>query len=75
MSSDFDGKNFVFNSFGPLTSAMQIAPPTEKTVPIILAILLKLRTLIFSNLQKKEYITNEMKFLLLYHKSPPITSL
>lgn len=63
LNSDFDDKSSVFSSFGPLTSAMQIAPPTEKSVPIILAILLKLCTLIFSNLQPKKKKRKEMKFL------------
>lgn len=45
---DFDGRNCVFNSFGPLSNAMETAPPTHTTVPNILAILLKLLGLTFS---------------------------
>ncbi|PON48417.1 hypothetical protein PanWU01x14_237060 [Parasponia andersonii] len=39
---DFDNNDGEFNSAGPLTNAITIAPPTQMTVPIILAMPFKL---------------------------------
>lgn len=46
----FAGRNSVLSSFGPFSKVMEMAPPAQKTVPAILAMLLKLRIFIFSNL-------------------------
>lgn len=48
--ADFAGRNSVLSSFGPFSKVMELAPPAQKTVPAILAMLLKLRIFIFSNL-------------------------
>jgi hypothetical protein len=39
---DFEGIFSAFSSFGPFNNAMETAPLTHITVPIILAIVLKL---------------------------------
>lgn len=50
LKKDFVGNNSVFNSLGPLSNAMAMAPLTQITVPRILEIVLRLRILTFSNL-------------------------
>lgn len=45
---DFVATIPALSSFGPLSNAMDMAPPTLITVPIIFALLLKLRILTFS---------------------------
>lgn len=44
------GCDSAFNNLGPLSNAMEMAPLTQKHVPTILAMLLKLRRSTLSNL-------------------------
>ena len=43
--TDFYGSNSVLDSFGPLSNAIEITLLSQKIIPIILAMLLKLRIL------------------------------
>jgi hypothetical protein len=53
--------NSALSSFGPLSNAMDTAPPTHKIVPAIFAILLKLPRSILSNLMIKSRNINMSK--------------
>ena len=60
----------MFNSFGPLSKAIEMAPPTQMTVPIILALLMKLRILTFSILINLEtfFLKNVKASIVKYNK-------
>lgn len=62
---DFDGRISAFSSFGPFNKAMETAPLTHITVPIILAKDLVLRIFTFSILINQSF-KSEKKHIRIY---------